>query len=150
MWVGNVILLVINLPLVGLWVRLFKMPYRLLHPAILLFCCIGVYSLNNRGSDVVMVMVFAVIGYVLKKARFETGPLLLGLVMGPLLEGSLRQALRSSNGDPMVFVDRPISMILLAITAGVLFALILPAVGSAFSRSGARRRLKGSPSDTLV
>ncbi|MBX5014985.1 tripartite tricarboxylate transporter permease [Rhizobium lentis] len=135
MWVGNVLLLVINLPLVGLWVRLFKMPYRLLYPAILLFCCIGVYSLNSRGSDVVMVMVFAAIGYVLKKARCETGPLLLGLVLGPLFERSLRQALQSSSGDPMVFVGRPISIVLLTITAGILLAIAIPAAFNSRKRS---------------
>jgi putative tricarboxylic transport membrane protein len=137
MWVGNVLLLVINLPLVGLWVRLFKMPYRLLYPAILLFCCIGVYSLNSRASDVVMVMVFAAIGYVLKKARCETGPLLLGLVLGPLFERSLRQALQSSNGDPIVFVERPISLVLLAITAGILLTIAIPAVFKSRRRSTA-------------
>ncbi|MRG55343.1 tripartite tricarboxylate transporter permease [Phyllobacterium sp. SYP-B3895] len=141
MWVGNILLLVINLPLVGLWVRLFKMPYRLLYPAILLFCCIGVYSLNSRASDVVMVMVFAAIGYVLKMARCETGPLLLGLVLGPLFERSLRQALQSSNGNPMVFVERPISVALLVITAAILLAISVPAAVSM------RRRPKATSAD---
>ncbi len=138
MWVGNLMLLVISLPLVGMWVRLFRMPYRMLYPAILLFCCIGVYSLNNRSSDVVMVMIFAAIGYVLKKARCETGPLLLGMVLGPLFERSLRQALQSSNGDPTVFVQRPISIILIAITAAILVALIVPTVLRAYGHTSVR------------
>ncbi|MBW9091720.1 tripartite tricarboxylate transporter permease [Rhizobium wenxiniae] len=128
MWIGNAMLLVINLPLIGVWVRLLKVPYRLLYPAILLFCCIGVYSVNNRGFDVALVILFGVLGYVLRKAKCEAGPLLLGFVLGPLLETNLRRALLLSQGDPLVFVERPISAVLLLITAGMLLTLILPAI----------------------
>ncbi|MDS7594409.1 tripartite tricarboxylate transporter permease [Agrobacterium tumefaciens] len=128
MWIGNAMLLVINLPLIGVWVRLLKVPYRLLYPAILLFCCIGVYSVNNRGFDVALVILFGVLGYVLRKAQCEAGPLLLGFVLGPLLETNLRRALLLSQGDPLVFVERPISAVLLLITAGMLLTLILPAI----------------------
>ncbi|SFB32261.1 putative tricarboxylic transport membrane protein [Rhizobium sp. NFR07] len=128
MWLGNAMLLIINLPLIGIWVRLLKVPYRILYPAILLFCCIGVYSVNNRGFDVALVILFGVLGYVLRKARCEAGPLLLGFVLGPLLETNLRRALLLSQGDPLVFVERPISAVLLLITAGMLLTLILPAI----------------------
>ena len=128
MWLGNAMLLIINLPLIGVWVRLLKVPYRVLYPAILLFCCIGVYSVNNRGFDVALVILFGVLGYVLRKAKCEAGPLLLGFVLGPLLETNLRRALLLSQGDPLVFVERPISAVLLLITAGMLLTLILPAI----------------------
>jgi putative tricarboxylic transport membrane protein len=128
MWIGNAMLLVINLPLIGIWVRLLKVPYRLLYPAILMFCCIGVYSVSNRGFDVALVILFGVLGYVLRKAKCEAGPLLLGFVLGPLLETNLRRALLLSQGDPLVFFERPISAVLLLITAGMLLTLILPAI----------------------
>ncbi|WAJ28272.1 tripartite tricarboxylate transporter permease [Antarcticirhabdus aurantiaca] len=128
MWLGNAMLLVINLPLIGLWVRLLKVPYRLMYPAILMFCCIGVYSVSNRGFDVALVILFGVLGYVLRKAKCEPGPLLLGFVLGPLLETNLRRALLLSQGDPLVFVERPISGILLAVTAVMLLMLVLPSI----------------------
>ena len=128
MWLGNAMLVIINLPLIGVWVRLLKVPYRLLFPAILLFCCIGVYSVNNRGFDVALVIVFGILGFVLRKAKCEAGPLLLGFVLGPLLETNLRRALLLSQGDPMVFLERPISAALLAVTAVMLLTLILPSI----------------------
>ncbi|MEQ9724187.1 tripartite tricarboxylate transporter permease [Pseudomonas sp. WHRI 8822A] len=127
MWIGNVMLLVINLPLIGLWVRLLKVPYRLLFPAILLFCCVGVYSVNNRGFDVALVIIFGLLGYLFRKARCEPGPLLLGFVLGPLLETNLRRALLISQGDPAVLVDRPISAVLFAASAILLVMMVLPA-----------------------
>jgi putative tricarboxylic transport membrane protein len=127
MWIGNVMLLVINLPLIGLWVRLLKVPYRLLFPAILLFCCVGVYSVNNRGFDVALVIIFGLLGYLFRKARCEPGPLLLGFVLGPLLETNLRRALLISQGDPSVLVDRPISAVLFAASAILLVMMVLPA-----------------------
>ena len=130
MWLGNAMLLVINLPLIGLWVRLLKVPYRLMYPAILMFCCIGVYSVSNRGFDVALVILFGVLGYVLRKAKCEPGPLLLGFVLGPLLETNLRRALLLSQGDPLVFVERPISAVLLAVTAAMLLMLVLPSIRS--------------------
>lgn len=128
MWLGNAMLLVINLPLIGLWVKLLQIPYRLMYPAILLFCCIGVYSVSNRGFDVALVILFGILGYVLRKAKCEPGPLLLGFVLGPLLETNLRRALLLSQGDPLVFFERPISAVLLLITAGMLLTLIVPAI----------------------
>jgi putative tricarboxylic transport membrane protein len=128
MWLGNAMLLIINLPLIGLWVKLLKIPYRMMYPAILLFCCIGVYSVSNRGFDVALVILFGILGYALRKAKCEPGPLLLGFVLGPLLETNLRRALLLSQGDPLVFFERPISAVLLVVTAGMLLTLILPAI----------------------
>ncbi len=128
MWLGNIMLLVINLPLIGIWVRVLKIPYRLLYPAILLFCCVGVYSLNNRIFDVILAAGFGVLGYIFRKAKCEPGPLLLGFVLGPLLETNLRRALLLSQGDFSVFVERPISLGFLIATALLLVAMILPAV----------------------
>ncbi|GAC1038203.1 tripartite tricarboxylate transporter permease [Pseudomonas sp. No.117] len=127
MWIGNLMLLVINLPLIGVWVRLLQVPYRLLFPAILLFCCVGVYSVNNRGFDVALVIIFGLLGYLFRKAKCEPGPLLLGFVLGPLLETNLRRALLISQGDPAVLVQRPISATLFAASAILLVMMVLPA-----------------------
>lgn len=127
MWVGNVMLLVINLPLVGIWVRLLKVPYDLLYPAILVFSAIGVYSLNNSAFDVYVTIVFALVGYILIKLDCEPVPLVLGFVLGPLMEEHLRRAMLLSRGDPLVFVNRPISLALLAVAALLLLAIVLPA-----------------------
>jgi len=128
MWIGNAMLLVINLPLIGLWVKLLQIPYRIMYPAILLFCCVGVYSVSNRGFDVALVILFGVLGYALRKAKCEPGPLLLGFVLGPLLETNLRRAMLLSQGDWLVFFERPISAVLLAVTALMLLTLILPTI----------------------
>jgi putative tricarboxylic transport membrane protein len=128
MWIGNAMLLVINLPLIELWVKLLQIPYRIMYPAILLFCCVGVYSVSNRGFDVALVILFGVLGYVLRKAKCEPGPLLLGFVLGPLLETNLRRAMLLSQGDWLVFFERPISAGLLALTALMLLTLILPTI----------------------
>jgi putative tricarboxylic transport membrane protein len=128
MWIGNLMLLIINLPLVGLWVRLLKVPYRLLFPAILMFCCIGIYSINSLPTDVMMIGIFGLVGYALVRLDFEPAPLLLGFVLGKLLEEYLRRALLISHGDPAVFIERPVSAALLA-TAGILLVLaVLPTV----------------------
>ncbi|MBI6856245.1 tripartite tricarboxylate transporter permease [Pseudomonas cichorii] len=127
MWIGNVMLLVINLPLIGVWVRLLRVPYRLLFPAILLFCCVGVYSVNNRGFDVALVIIFGLMGYLFRKAKCEPGPLLLGFVLGPLLETNLRRAMLISQGDPATLIERPISAVLFAASAILLVMMILPA-----------------------
>lgn len=126
MWIGNAMLLVINLPLIGLWVRLLTIPYRLLYPAILLFCLVGVYSLNNRIFDVALAAGFGLLGYLFRKAKCEPGPLLLGFVLGPLLETNLRRALLISQGDASVFIERPISLTLLCATVLLLLLMILP------------------------
>lgn len=128
MWIGNAMLLVINLPLIGLWVKLLQIPYRLMYPAILLFCCVGVYSVSNKAFDVGLVIAFGVLGYVLRKAKCEPGPLLLGFVLGPLLETNLRRAMLLSQGDWLVFFERPISGTLLAVSGIMLLAMVLPAI----------------------
>jgi putative tricarboxylic transport membrane protein len=128
MWIGNLMLLVINLPLVGLWVRLLKVPYRLMFPAILLFCCIGIYSINNNPADVMMTAFFGLFGYALYKFGFEPAPLLLGFVLGKLMEETFRQAMVLSRGSFMTFVERPLSAVLLSITAAILVIAVLPTV----------------------
>ena len=128
MWIGNLMLLVINLPLVGLWVRLLRVPYRLMFPSILLFCCIGIYSINNSPSDVFFTAFFGFVGYALIKFGLEPAPMLLGFVLGRLLEEKLRQAMVLSRGSLMTFVERPVSAVLLLITAVILVTALLPAV----------------------
>ncbi len=128
MWVGNLMLLVINLPLVGIWVKLLDVPYRLMYPAILVFSCIGIYSVNNSPSDVLLTGVFALVGYALLKLGFETAPLLLGYVLGRLMEENLRRALLIARGHFTTFVERPVSAGLLGGALIVLAAAILPAV----------------------
>src|SRR5919197_341511 len=120
MWVGNLMLLVINLPLVGIWVRLLRVPYRLMFPSIVIFCSIGIYSVNNAPVDVILAGAFGLFGYWLIKHDFEPAPLLLGMVLGPLMEENLRRALLISRGDWSVFVTRPLSAVLLAVAAGPL------------------------------
>jgi putative tricarboxylic transport membrane protein len=128
MWIGNLMLLVINLPLVGVWVRLLKVPYRLLFPAIIAFCCIGGYSVNNSSFDVVVTGVFGLAGYWFMKHEFEPAPMLLGLVLGPMMEENLRRAMVMSGGNPGVFVTRPISGALLALAALLLAFALLPMI----------------------
>ena len=128
MWIGNLMLLVINLPLIGVWVRLLEVPYRLLFPAIVLLCCIGIYSVNNNPLDVWLTGLFGLVGYALLKLGFEPAPLLLGFVLGKLMEEKLRQALRISRGDPATFVTEPLSAGLLAVTVLVLLLAVLPSV----------------------
>jgi putative tricarboxylic transport membrane protein len=117
MWVGNLVLVILNLPLVGLWVRLLKIPYRLLYPAILAFCCIGVYSVRNSIADVYLAAVFGVFGYAFRKLECEPAPMMLGLVLGPMLEQNFRRALVLSRGDFTIFFFEPISLFLLSLAA---------------------------------
>lgn len=126
MWIGNVLLLLLNLPLVGIWVKLLSVPYRLLYPAILLFCCIGVYSVNNSLFDVGLTVAFGLLGYLFIKLRCEPAPLLLGFILGPMLEENLRRAMLLSRGDPTVFVIRPLSLSLLLLAAGLILIMLLP------------------------
>jgi putative tricarboxylic transport membrane protein len=128
MWVGNLMLLVINLPLIGLWVRFLKVPYRLMFPAILMFCCIGIYSTNSATTDVMAIAVFGLIGYAFIKFGFEPAPLLLGFVLGRLMEENLRRALIISRGDMMTFLERPVSAGLLAVAAILLVIALLPTI----------------------
>jgi putative tricarboxylic transport membrane protein len=126
MWIGNAMLLVINLPLIGVWVRLLSIPYRLLYPAILLFCVIGIYSVNTNAAQLVITAIFAVFGYVLLRFGCEPAPLVLGFILGPLMEENLRRSLVISRGDPMIFFERPISAVLLVMTLGVVAMIVLP------------------------
>lgn len=128
MWIGNLMLLVINLPLIGLWIRLLKVPYRMMFPAIMIFCCIGIYSVNNSTSDVLFTAFFGLVGYTLLKFGFEPAPMLLGFVLGKLMEEKLRQALILSRGSFMTFVERPVSGVLLAIAVIMLVIALLPSV----------------------
>ena len=128
MWLGNLMLLIINLPLVGLWVRLLKVPYRLLFTTILLFCCIGIYSINNNPADVYFTAFFGFMGYVLIKLGLEPAPMLLGFVLGRLMEEKLRQALALSEGSFLTFVERPISAALLLLALAIIVIAVLPGV----------------------
>jgi putative tricarboxylic transport membrane protein len=128
MWVGNLMLVILNLPLIGLWIKLLTVPYRVLYPAILMFCCIGAYSLNNNVFDVYMTVPFAILGYVFKKLDCEPAPMLLGFVLGKLMEEYLRRAMTISRGDPMVFLTRPLSLALLLMAAALLVIVFLPSI----------------------
>lgn len=126
MWIGNMMLLVLNLPLIGVWIRLLAIPYRVLYPAILVFCCIGVYSATNSAFDVLVATGFGLFGYVLKKLDCAPAPLILGLVLGPILEENVRRSLLLSRGDPTIFFTRPISLALLLLAAALVLLITLP------------------------
>jgi TctA family transporter len=128
MWVGNLMLIVLNLPLIGIWVRFLTIPYYVLFPAILVFSSIGVYSLNNNSFDLFTVAVFALLGYILIKLDCEPAPLLLGFVLGPMLEENLRRAMIISRGDATVFFTRPLSLTLLMLALFALIIAVLPAI----------------------
>jgi putative tricarboxylic transport membrane protein len=127
MWIGNFLLLVLNLPLIGLWVRMVSVPYHLLYPAILVFCAIGVYSLNNATFDVYLMALFGLLGYIFAKLECEPAPMLLGYILGPMMEEFLRRAMLLSRGDPLVFLTRPISAVLLVAAVLLLCTVLLPA-----------------------
>jgi TctA family transporter len=129
MWIGNLFLLILNLPLIGLWVRMIMVPYRLLYPAILVFCAIGVFSLRNSQFDVYMMALFGILGYVFSKLGCEPAPMLLAFILGPLMEEFLRRAMLLSRGDPLIFIQRPISATLLAIAVLAMCAVLLPSFG---------------------
>src|ERR1700741_314893 len=128
LWVGNLMVLVINLPLVGIWVSLLRVPYRLLYPSIIVFCCIGIYSINNSPTDVSIAAIFGVVGYWLVKHDYEPAPLLLGFVLGPLMEENLRRAMLIARGDVTVFFTRPISAVLLCTAIILLILSALPKI----------------------
>lgn len=130
MWIGNLMLVILNLPLIGIWIKLLSVPYRYLFPAIVLFCAIGVYSTNNNTFDVWMVAIFGLVGYIFAKLGCEPAPLLLGFILGPMMEEYLRRALLLSRGDWSVFVTRPISAGLLVVATLLLVIVLLPAVKS--------------------
>lgn len=128
MWLGNAMLIILNLPLIGMWVKLLKVPYRFLYPAILVFCCIGVYSINNNTFDVFMTALFGVLGYFFARCGMEPAPLLLGFVLGPMMEENLRRALLLARGDFSTFVTRPLSLGLLIATLLLLIVVLLPSI----------------------
>ncbi|WP_029352077.1 tripartite tricarboxylate transporter permease [Bosea sp. 117] len=128
MWLGNLMLVILNLPLVGIWVKLLSVPYRMLYPAIMLFCCIGVYSIHNNALDVVLAAIFGGFGFIAQRLRCEPAPLLLGFILGPMIEETLRRALLISHGDPTVFVTRPISLTFLVMAFLLLIVLVAPMI----------------------
>lgn len=130
MWIGNLMLVILNLPLIGIWVKFLTVPYRWMFPAIVLFCAIGVYSTNNNTFDIWMVGAFGVVGYVFIKLGMEPAPLLLGFILGPMMEENLRRALLLSRGDASVFVTRPLSACLLAAALVLVIVVMLPAIKS--------------------
>jgi putative tricarboxylic transport membrane protein len=130
MWIGNLMLVVLNLPLIGIWVRLLKVPYRLLFPAIMAFSAIGVYSVNNASFDIYLTAVFGFLGFVLSKLGFPPAPMLLGFVLGPMMEENLRRALLMSKGNPSVFITHPLSLVFMIATMLILVVMIAPAVRS--------------------
>jgi TctA family transporter len=135
MWVGNVMLVILNLPLVGIWARLLTIPYRYLYPAILLITCVGVYSINTSAIDVLLASLFGLVGYLLNKLECEPAPLLLGLILGPMIEENLRRALLISHGDPSVFLQRPISLTFLVLTVALVGVLVAPMLRSTRERA---------------
>ncbi len=128
MWIGNAMLVIINLPLIGIWVKLLKVPYRMMFPAILIFCCIGIYSVNNAMEDVLSTAFFTFVGYLLIKFGYEPAPMLLGFVLGKLMEEKFRQAMILSRGSFMTFVERPVSAVLLAVALALLVIAALPSM----------------------
>ena len=139
MYIGNVMLLVLNMPLIGMWVQVLKVPYRVMFPLILMFCVVGVFASGAAVFDVFVMVVFGVLGYLMRQFGYEPAPLVLAFVLGPMLENNLRKSLILSQGDFMVFIERPISAVFLALTAAVLVAPLLPAL--------ARRRAQAAPSE---
>ncbi|MGV6875490.1 tripartite tricarboxylate transporter permease [Pseudochelatococcus sp. B33] len=136
MWIGNLMLVILNLPLIGIWVRLLTVPYRMLFPAILMFCCVGVYSVQSSTFDVILVAIFGVAGYVFRKLECDPLPLMLGFVLGPMLEEHFRRAMILSRGDMMFFIERPVSAVMLGLAA---FMLLL--VSSSYIREQRREKL---------
>jgi TctA family transporter len=130
MWIGNLMLVIINLPLIGIWVQLLKVPYRFLYLAILLFCAIGVYTVSNSAAAVLLAAFFGVAGFVFTRLECEPAPMILGFVLGPLMEENLRRALRISSGDPMIFLQRPISLALLIAALALCVLVALPTIRS--------------------
>ena len=128
MWVGNLMLVILNLPMIGLWVKLLTAPYRLLYPAILLFCAIGIFSLSNSSFEIYLAALFGLLGYVFVKLECEPAPLLLGFILGPMMEENLRRTMLLSRGDATVFLSRPLSLSMLIAAALLLMIVVLPAI----------------------
>ena len=128
MWIGNLMLVILNLPLIGVWVQLLRVPYGLLYPMILTFCCIGVYSINNNPFDVYITIICGALGYLFAKLKCEPAPLILGFILGPMMEENLRRAMLLSRGDPSTFFTRPISLVLLMMAIFLLLLILLPSI----------------------
>ncbi len=128
MFIGNTMLVIINLPMIGLWVRLLNVPYRILYLIIVVICAIGVYSVNNSSFDIYMTIGFTALGYILRKLDAEPAPLLMGFVLGPMVEENFRRSLIISHGDPMIFLSRPISLVLLLLAAALLISMVMPQI----------------------
>ena len=128
MWIGNAMLVILNLPLIGMWIKLLSVPYRFLYPSILVFMAIGVYSLSNNPWDVLMMAVFGLLGYICVKLECEPAPMILGFILGPLMEENLRRAMLLSRGDPMVFITKPISAGFIIASVILLVIVALPAI----------------------
>jgi TctA family transporter len=131
MWIGNAMLVILNLPLIGIWVKMLLVPYRLLAIAILFFCCIGVYSLNNLWSEVLFMAMFGMLGFIFVRLDCEPAPLLLGYLLGPLMEVYMRRAMLLSRGDALVFFQRPLSLAFLIIAVIALAVVIFPNIRKA-------------------
>jgi len=128
MWIGNGMLLILNLPLIGMWIKLLTLPYRLLYPSILAFMAIGVYSLSNSPFDVLLMTLFGIVGVLFAKLECEPAPLILGFILGPMMEENLRRALQLSQGDPLTLVNKPISAAFLIATVVLLGIVLAPAI----------------------
>jgi TctA family transporter len=128
MWIGNLMLVVLNLPMIGLWVKLLQVPYRLLFPAIMAFSAIGIFSVNNSSFEIYLTAAFGIFGYICTKLEFPMAPMLLGFVLGPMMEENLRRAMLMSGGDPSVFVRRPLSAVFILATALIILIMVVPAV----------------------
>jgi len=135
MWVGNVMLVILNLPLVGIWAKCLTVPYRCLYPGILLITCVGVYSISTSALGVALASIFGLAGYLFNRLQCEPAPLLLGVILGPMIEENLRRALLISHGDVAVFVQRPISLTFLIMTVGLIVVLVAPMVRSTRERA---------------
>jgi len=128
MFIGNAMLVIINLPMIGIWVRLLNVPYRILYLVIVVICAIGVFSVNNSSFDIYMTVGFTALGYILRKLNAEPAPLLMGFVLGPMLEENFRRSLITAHGDPTVFLQRPISLVLLLLSLGLLISILMPSI----------------------
>jgi putative tricarboxylic transport membrane protein len=126
MYLGNIMLVILNLPLIPLWVRVLKIPYPILFPLIVLFCLVGAYSLNNSANDILIMLAFGAIGYLMRKLRYEGAPLVMAFVLGPLLELNLRRSLIVSDGSMAIFFTRPISGVILGVAIAVLLLSLVP------------------------
>ena len=128
MWIGNLMLVILNLPLIGLWVSLLKVPYRLLFPSIMVFCAVGIYSTNNLSFDVYLAALFGILGILWRVLEFSPIPVMLGFVLGPMIEENLRRSLYVTDGNPIIFLSRPLSLVFILLTVAILVVMALPAM----------------------